>query len=310
MSGECKRSNIMENISILSVLFVERNPHIIGRYKKLLEESPYLPPLSMTIARSLDEALFHTKNRVFDLIFLNLFLDDSQNLDTYLIMNKYASQSTIIILSPEGQENIAFDAISLGAEDYLLENEIDMYTVSRTIRNALERHGLKEALKALTFTDELTSLYNRRGFLTLSKQQLELAKREKKELCLFLIDLDHLKDTNDNYGHKMGDLALIATAYCLKKTFRTSDIIARIGGDEFAVLAIGTSVKETEYIAHHLQEIIELYNLEFRDLPTPLSLSWGKAHYHPHDQILIEDLIEKADQELYIAKKISHQKQK
>lgn len=298
----------MTEFPMLSVLFIEPNPRITAQNQRLLEESPYLPTVSIIIARTLNEALFQIDDRSFDLILVNLFLPDSKGLETFLTISQKADQSAIIVMAKEGMESIAFDAISLGAEDYLLEEENDLYTVSRNIRNALERHGLKESLKAMTFTDELTSIYNRRGFLTIAKQQLDLARREQRELNLFLIDLDHLKEINDNYGHKIGDDALIACALCLKKTFRASDIIARIGGDEFAVLALGSSFYEGEKIGEHLNYIVDQFNEANPNQQYVLALSFGKAHFHPENQYVIEDLLQQADLELYIAKKISHKK--
>jgi diguanylate cyclase (GGDEF)-like protein/PAS domain S-box-containing protein len=112
--------------------------------------------------------------------------------------------------------------------------------IVRVARDITERKMMEDQLRIMSVTDELTGLLNRRGFFTLAEQQTKLANRTKTELLLFFIDFDNLKMINDMYGHHSGDWALIDTAKALKETFRESDIIARIGGDEFVVITIGT----------------------------------------------------------------------
>ena len=107
-----------------------------------------------------------------------------------------------------------------------------------TVTDITDRKRMEEEILTLSITDQLTGLYNRRGFLSLAEQQLKLSDRNKSGMLLFFADLDLLKWINDTLGHEEGDKALIEAANVFKETFRTSDIIARLGGDEFAVLAI------------------------------------------------------------------------
>jgi len=102
-----------------------------------------------------------------------------------------------------------------------------------------EKKQYEEDIRIMSITDQLTCLYNRRGFLTLAEQQIKVAERNKEGLLLLFADLDDMKRINDTLGHKKGDEALVDAANIFKKVFRGSDIIARIGGDEFAVLALG-----------------------------------------------------------------------
>src|ERR1700686_5828877 len=96
--------------------------------------------------------------------------------------------------------------------------------------------------------DDLTHLYNRRAFYALAAQQLKVMRRKEQGLLLFFADVDHLKNINDTYGHREGDLALVRAADALERTFRDSDILARLGGDEFAVLALDASSLNQEVI--------------------------------------------------------------
>src|SRR5207247_1593642 len=107
---------------------------------------------------------------------------------------------------------------------------------ARALRHAIERNRLHTALLDLALVDDLTGLYNRRGFLTLATRDLRLAHRSNETLLVAFADLDDLKGVNDAAGHAVGDRALRDTAALLRQTFRDSDLVARIGGDEYAVL--------------------------------------------------------------------------
>jgi diguanylate cyclase (GGDEF)-like protein len=173
--------------------------------------------------------------------------------------------------------------------------------LSRAVQCAMKQHTLQEQLSKQSFTDELTGLYNRRGFFSLAEQQLRLAGRSHREFTLFFVDVDGLKQINDTFGHSTGDLALICTAEALAATFRESDIVSRIGGDEFAALAIDSSGDHELSIAARLGEKLKYVNgSERRYL---LSLSVGAVRYDPNTSCSIKDLIHLADQAMYRAKK-------
>lgn len=170
---------------------------------------------------------------------------------------------------------------------------------SKLVAGIIERKQLEDKLHHISITDELTGLLNRRGFKTLAQQQLNLAERQGSEMVLFFIDLDGLKEINDEQGHNAGDQALIDTANIIKETFRTSDIIARIGGDEFVVLGMSTSeTKGVAALTGRFQEIINRYNAK-PDQPYKLSCSVGTAHYDPKDPKSLDDLLSEADTVMY-----------
>ncbi len=170
------------------------------------------------------------------------------------------------------------------------------------IEDITKQKKLEEELQALSLRDELTGLYNRRGFFTLSEQQLKITDRMKKDAILIFTDLDHLKWINDNLGHEEGDRALIASSIILKETFRESDIIARIGGDEFVVLAIEALEDVFQFINSRLQENIDLFNKK-NNLKYELSMSIGIAHYAHENPISLDMLIAHADKLMYEDKK-------
>jgi diguanylate cyclase (GGDEF)-like protein/PAS domain S-box-containing protein len=169
------------------------------------------------------------------------------------------------------------------------------------VRDVTERKRMEEEIRALSITDPLTGLYNRRGFLTLSEQQMKTAERTKYGLLLLFADLDDMKWINDHLGHEKGDEALVETASILRQAFRQSDIIARMGGDEFAVLAAGGPTL-AEVMKDRLQNLIGDRNT----LPGrvyKLSLSVGAAWNDPENPETIDALMSRADLAMYEEKR-------
>lgn len=156
----------------------------------------------------------------------------------------------------------------------------------------------KKALEKAILEDELTGLYNRRGFVVVVEQQLKIAKRTGKSIALIFSDLDHLKLINDTFGHSAGDQALTETARILKKSFRDSDIVARIGGDEFAIAVTDCDQKELEIVIGRLKANIMVYN-QAKPCPYALDLSVGIALYEPSEPIALAELLKRADQKMY-----------
>lgn len=171
----------------------------------------------------------------------------------------------------------------------------------------LEESNIK--LQNLSQKDELTGLYNRRGFLTMATQNINLAARMRKNGLLFYADLDGLKRINDTYGHTEGDIAIIKTAKILKKTFRDADILARLGGDEYVILAIDTPAGFMENLRKRLDKNLENYNNTSGKL-YKISISMGAAPFNHSDIKTIEELMVEADHVLYDQKKERKAKQK
>jgi len=165
-----------------------------------------------------------------------------------------------------------------------------------------DRKHMEEEIMALSMTDQLTGLHNRRGFLTLAEHQLKISDRTKKGMQLFFADLDGMKWINDKMGHKEGDNALIEVAAVLKDAFRSSDIIARMGGDEFAVLAIDTSKLNPEILTNRLHSQLEALNSR-ENRKFRISVSVGCAYYDPEKPSAIDELMAHADKLMYEEKK-------
>jgi diguanylate cyclase (GGDEF)-like protein/PAS domain S-box-containing protein len=167
-------------------------------------------------------------------------------------------------------------------------------------------HVLAE-VQALALTDELTGLYNRRGFLTLAAQQMKVTKRTKHALGLIFIDLDGLKGINDHYGHQVGNDAIVMAARMLTATFRDSDIIARFGGDEFVVLAMDSDAQDADQVYQRIETQCAQYNQQENSI-YQLSMSMGIAYSTIEQPYLLDELLEQADAQMYLHKQAKHPK--
>ncbi|HET7109113.1 MAG TPA: GGDEF domain-containing protein [Candidatus Acidoferrum sp.] len=172
--------------------------------------------------------------------------------------------------------------------------------LQRAASCAIKQSLLDREIRSLAVTDELTGLYNRRGFLASAMHQLKLAHRQSQDVLLLFFDMDNLKGINDAFGHREGDLAIVRAADALEKTFRDSDILARVGGDEFSVLATEASTSNREAIVARMDRSLEKANAE--ESRYKLSFSIGIARFDPETTSSLGELMARADQDMYADK--------
>jgi diguanylate cyclase (GGDEF)-like protein len=171
------------------------------------------------------------------------------------------------------------------------------------LRQALEElEGYNAQLSFLSLSDELTGLYNRRGFMKLAAQQLSLTRQMEKKALLVFADIDGLKGINDTYGHDAGDRAIAAVADILRKTFRAMDIIARLGGDEFTVFVPNADERHMPIFESRISALLEESNAAASD-PFRLSLSVGFVDCGPGSSLSLDEHLHEADAKLYERKK-------
>ncbi len=207
--------------------------------------------------------------------------------------------AAIVVVVPWFEEALFLSAIRLGAEDCVTAALLESPGLLRVLLVAAERHRLTSSLRAAAFTDELTGLYNRRGYVTRAATLLKVA--EPKSIWQIFFDVDELKIINDTYGHWAGDRALMEVAVVLRQAFRSTDIVARVGGDEFAVLAIAPAdAAPDSWTARWREPFVALATR--KDLP--LSVSVGLAQPDEHGQMTPEDLLTRADTTMYTAKRL------
>ena len=163
-----------------------------------------------------------------------------------------------------------------------------------------------EMLNLKSKTDELTGILNRRGFYEYGEKVSSLSASMGKSGGILFFDLDGLKTINDTYGHKIGDLAIKLESYVIKSAFRESDVVGRLSGDEFGVVAPGFPSRKIDYLREKLIKLNEQISKE-NDLPFTLSISVGCIDFSPAS-CDFQALLKQADEKLYEEKRIKHTK--
>ena len=183
-----------------------------------------------------------------------------------------------------------------------LEHRVEERT-SELSHALAELEATNEKLERLSTIDELTGLYNRRGFFDLAGKQFDIARRRGSFILLIYFDMDSLKLINDLYGHAEGDEAIKAVADLLAKSFRQTDIVARLGGDEFTVLAIDSTIKESIGIIQRMQARLDEHNAH-SGKAYAIAFSFGAAPSMGDSNERLEELMSEADARLYEAKRL------
>lgn len=182
--------------------------------------------------------------------------------------------------------------VTADGREHFMESFIDM---------SAQKH-LEEELRSLSMIDELTGLYNRRGFLSLAPKEMEQAVRLGGGMALLFVDINGMKDINDSYGHTEGDRVLITLGHILREAFRETTLIARFGGDEFVVLAPQFVGARPSLLVDRLERMIEDYNVtNGRDYE--IRVSTGVARMQPDKPCSIHDLMTQADTMMYVEKR-------
>ncbi|PLX42190.1 MAG: hypothetical protein C0609_10180 [Deltaproteobacteria bacterium] len=294
----------------LRVLLVEPKVVEVERICEILEGASFFAP-QVHAVRTFDEAveILEDNELSYDVMLVDIstpFSGGSEALEEGLAT---VLDLPIIALSAIVGEEHCFKTVAKGAQECIPLAMIQPNNLERVIRYAIERHRLVSTLRELSLVDALTCLYNRRAFFTLGKRQLKLALRTKSSVTLYFIDLDGLKKINDEIGHATGDKYLQGAAEVFKETFRESDLVARIGGDEFAALAVEAEEDGEGTIEARLVKRVNNYNAKHAKDGGLLSLSVGKAICAAGNNCTLEALLSAADRKMYEvkkAKKASH----
>ena len=237
-----------------------------------------------------------------DVILLDLSLPEGGGFEFFLTVYNMASSIPIIVVTGTDNQKLAVQTALEGAQDSLVKTDINGYLLCRSMRYAIGRQRHLRQLRAFSIVDELTGLYNRRGFLILAEQKIKLSDQTGQSLLLVFADLDGLKLINDTLGHHWGDMALMETAHVLREAFRETDILARLGGDEYVALLACSGELDEEFLIKRFQETVGEHNA-FRERNFKLSVSIGIARYDPQAPCTAGDLLAKADLVMYQQKK-------
>lgn len=283
-------------------LLIEGDTAVAGSIRGMLEEAGDIG-FGLQCAGTLAEGLKRLEKGGFDLVLMELTLPDSSGNNAFLAVSSLHPDIPVVILAGAGDATMALEAVRKGAQYHLIKDGLTGELLVQTARYAVERNHVMAELRELTLTDDLTGLYNRRGLTTLAYQQMRVAKRNGSRTLLFYVDLDGLKEINDRYGHAEGDIALIETARILRSVFRDSDIIARVGGDEFVALLLDSTEKDSEVLRKRLALHLSERNRMTRT-PVRLAVSAGYAECGPDDLLCtLDDMLKRADDLMYEEKR-------
>jgi diguanylate cyclase (GGDEF)-like protein len=252
-------------------------------------------------ASKLAEACTLLKSREYAIILSDLELPDATGLSALSEFQAVSPTTPVVVVTGSDDEALALRAVQAGAQDYLLKGNLDGDRVMRAVRYGIERKQTERRLIQLAHYDGLTMLANR----TLLNERLTRAvartRRVGNSIGLLLVDLDHFKTVNDTYGHEVGDELLVLAAARLKASTRQQDTVARIGGDEFAVLL--EDVEDTAGARRVAQRIVNAFAtpLIVRDKEQAVTCSIGAA-LAPEHGTDVDELLRSADRALYQAK--------
>ncbi len=282
---------------MVNIYIVTKKQDIFNKLEKGFSNTNYMEITSFK-TESLDQLIERIDN--FKDVDIALISEDILEESPYMsIDDKIVKKRNIPYLIINTSDKILMDAIHSNAQDIILLNNLDIDRAVWSILHSLERNKMINRLYEDSIEDELTGLYNRRGFIKTAEDSIKLL--DDKEYCIMFIDLDKMKDINDKHGHDIGDRALILTAKVLNQSFREADIISRFGGDEFVVFISSAKDSMIEKIKERIFRNLEAIN-EQKGSRFKLSLSIGVAKHSSNDKLTLNQIISNADSDMYKVK--------
>jgi diguanylate cyclase (GGDEF)-like protein len=236
------------------------------------------------------------------------YLGINSGLDLLKEAIKAGCQAPMIIVTGQSNPEIDQAALQAGATDYLVKDQMNGQLLERSIRYALERNELLKKIRDLAIRDPLTSLYNRRELHRFLDNEIIKSRRYNHSFSVLMIDVDHFKEINDRFGHRIGDEILQQVTQALVINSRGCDLSARYGGDEFTIVLPETSADQAWNSAERLRKVVEALSIQVINEnklleKIPMTICIGVAEY-PVDASTGDALIDKADQALYQAKQL------
>ena len=281
------------SVSILLIGDDQQNTDI----EEMLLDATLETPFLLHKVGSLEEGLTTLENKSIDAVLLVSALLGNQG-NNVMLSRSQAFGVPVVVIGDYSNAGVAANNLREGVQDVLIRQELTPSLLARSLLYAIERQGVLRKLQNESTLDELTGLHNRRGFMSFARHHVMIANRSKWGMILFYADLDNLKWINDSFGHGEGDQAIVTMAAMIKEVFRDSDIVARVGGDEFVALALDADLSFVKNILKRLNEKKKAHSQLYS-----LSLSVGFAYYDPANPCTIEELMDKADQSMYVNKR-------
>ena len=250
-------------------------------------------PYEFAHATRLSQGLTRLGKGDVDVVLLDLSLPKVTGLEPLQRVRERDPDVPVVALTGANQDNLAAQALGAGAQDYLTKGKFSASLLARSIRYAVQVRRLQVGMRSLSLDDGLTGLHNRRGFISLTEPHVKLAQRTKGRFLVVSADVAGLRDINRVAGHEEGNRVLRETAVLLKGTFRDCDLVARIEGSTFAVLAADATLDTRAVIAARVAEQVRRYNGMTVRLYN-LLVNLGFAAFDGSATASIEDLLQRA----------------
>jgi two-component system cell cycle response regulator len=282
-----------------SVMIVEDSPTDSLMLRRCLEQSGNVHIVCVGTLRAAIEALHSSE---VDTIITDLSLPDARGVDTVFRLRSAKPEAAIVVCTSIDDEPLTLQLIQLGAHECLVKGNFDAHSVARSLAVARERKAFERRLVHLAYRDPLTGAANRAGWQLHADAALERAARRGDRLVVALIDLDGFKQTNDRFGHDVGDALLQELVARLQRHVREYDVLARIGGDEFALLLtdIGPELEVAqvgERLQRELAAPVTVGGEEHQGIPASIGIA-----VFPDSGDSLPALIKSADAAMYQAK--------
>jgi len=251
-----------------------------------------LPAFTLTPVGIGDEALARLANERVDVVLLDLTGPLDVAMDLLVRARVQVPEIPVVVLVEPGHKgaSIGAAAVEAGACDSVVKEELSSALLARVLHYAIERYRLHATLDQLSLMDPLTGLYNAHGFRTLAEHHLKLAHRTRG-LVIAVADVRALDQLNAAHGRDAGDRALVAASQVLRETFRASDVIARLGNDDFATLMLDATDDTIQLVIPRLTQRLEHYRAAHRDSPWRLAMTVGVARVAPGMHPGIDELL-------------------
>ena len=295
---------ISEEISDSIILIVDDN----DSNRDLLQRRLRLYDFECVQASGGKEALSILSKQKIDLVLLDVLMPDMNGIEVLNAIRNSELQSDLPVIMVSGFDDVRSVAkcIAIGASDYL-SKPVDGVVLGAKVVAALERKALRkksnELMDQLTVqatTDQLTGIRNRRSIYEKLDSLIQSCKDNSSNFGIILLDIDFFKSVNDTYGHHAGDMVLIEAAERFSQNIRSNDFIGRQGGEEFLALIDDIEIDEITQIAERVRKSIESSVINVEGTEIKITVSGGIAH--SSEKIERDDLINLADERLYLAK--------
>ena len=293
----------IKNAKILVVDDIKTNCDVL---KRRLESSEFIVDISMSGKEALDKI----NQQKYDLILLDVLMPEVNGLEVLIkVREQYSADKLPIIMvsSFDDVESIS-KCIQLGASDYL-SKPVNSTILTQKVASTLERKALREREEQLlselhrqAITDEMTGIPNRRYvFDILEKSFLQIEKESKEHFAAAIFDIDHFKNVNDTYGHAAGDEIIKKVSSIATSVISTPDIFGRIGGEEFLAVIFNNSKEHLQQICEKVRSTVENDETLFDNQKIRVTISGGVCF--TDESTSVSDMVNKADERLYLAKK-------